>query len=97
MRLPKVRGLYRGFGGYFEGAGLLNDPTKILDYSDEMLVIGEGCRGGIQSVLMRTFILENLGGIDDFAKIFGRRIGELKMRTLYSELKDLLEEVENHE
>mgnify|MGYP007015359511 CR=1 FL=1 len=30
-------------------------------------------------------------------KPLGRRIGELKMRTLYSELKDLLEEIENHE
>jgi len=95
--LPKVRGLYREFGGCFEEAGLFDDPTKILDYIDEMLMIGKGCRGGIHPVLMRTFILENLGGIDDFAKIFGRRIGELKMRTLYSELKDLLEEVENHE
>ena len=97
MRLPKVRGLYRGFGGYFEGAGLLNDLTKILDYSDEMLVIGEGCRGGIQSVLMRTFILENLGRINDFAKTFGRRVDESMVRALYSGLRSLLEEAEDHE
>jgi len=45
-------------------------------------------------VLARVFVLENLGRIDDFAKIFGRCLGASMMRAMYSEPKDLLGEVE---
>ncbi|MCF3652630.1 MAG: hypothetical protein L2C94_000390 [Aigarchaeota archaeon] len=51
----------------------------------------------LTGVLARVFVLENLVRIDDFAKAFGRCVGESTMRALCSELKDLLEEDEDHE
>lgn len=42
MWLPGVQGLYGGFVGCFKGVELLDDLTKIFDYTNETLIIVEG-------------------------------------------------------
>jgi len=45
----------------------------------------------LPGVLAGIFVLENLGGIEGFARSYAQHLGESMMRTLYKELKDLLE------
>jgi len=84
--------LHEGFGGCFEETGLLDDLTKILDYTNEMLIIVDGYR--LHPVLARMFVLENLDRAEDFASSHGRYVGESTMKALCDKLKDLLEEVD---
>ena len=91
--MPKLQRPHEGFGSYFEGAGLLDDLnlTRILGYINEMLITIEGYRSVLHPVLMSTFILENLGRIDDFAKTFGRCIRESTAKALCGGFRSLLE------
>jgi len=41
--------------------------------------------------LARTFILENLDGIDGFTRAYAQHVGESMMRALCGELRSLLE------
>jgi len=45
----------------------------------------------LPGVLAGIFILENLGGIEGFARAYAQHLGESMMRALCKELKDLLE------
>jgi hypothetical protein len=76
----------------FEEAELLDDLARILTYTDETLPIIEGYRGKLQLVLMRTFILDMEGRIEEFAKTYWKYVGHLPMRALCDELRSLLEE-----
>ncbi|MCF3653801.1 MAG: hypothetical protein L2C94_006550 [Aigarchaeota archaeon] len=97
MWLPGVQGLYGGFVGCFKGVELLDDLTKIFDYTNETLMIVEGYGGGLHPVLVRTLVLESLERINDFAGAYAGYIGESMMRVLCDELKGLLEVVEDCE
>jgi len=94
MRLLGVRGLYEGFRGCFEEAEPLDGLIEILNYTNGMLMVVEGC--GLHSVLLRTFVLENLKRMDDFAKTYAWYVRESTMITLCKELRNLLEVVEDH-
>jgi hypothetical protein len=41
---------------------------------------------------VRTFILDNFGRVEEFARAYAQHVGASTMRTLCDELKDLLEE-----
>jgi len=70
---------------------LLDDFTKMLDYTNGVLIIIKGYGDRIHLVLLRTFDLENSERIDDFARAYAHHAGESTMKALCDELKDLLE------
>jgi len=80
-----------GFRDAFKEAGLLDDLAKMLDYTNEALVIVKGYGGGLHPVLVRTFILENLSRIGDFARAYAQHVGESTMRALCEEFESMLE------
>ena len=45
----------------------------------------------LPGTLARLFVLENLGGVGDFARAYARHVGESMVRAPCGELKDLLE------
>jgi len=46
----------------------------------------------LAGVLARMFVPENLERVEDFARAYAPHVGELTMRVLCEEPKDLLEE-----
>ena len=91
MWLLKIWRLHEGLGGCLEEAGLLNDLTKILDHMSEALIIIKGYGGGLHPVLLRTFVLENLERIEDYASAYAQYVGATTMRALCDELKEVFE------
>jgi len=91
MSRPGIRRSCEELGDYFEEAGLLGNLTKILNYTDDILMIVKWYGGGLHPVLLRTLVLENLERIEDFAKAYAQYVGASTMRALCGELKDLLE------
>jgi len=87
--LIRVRRLHEELADCFEEARPLDDLTKILDYTNEMLIVVSGYR--FHSVLAWMFVLEDLSRVEDFAKAYARHIGESTMRSLCDELKGLPE------
>jgi len=47
------------------------------------------CGDVVARDLARLFVLENLGGIENFARAYAQHIGESMIKTLCDELKDL--------
>jgi len=68
MWLPGIRRLHEGLRDCLDEAGLLDDLIEMLNHTNGMLIIAESWRGGLHPVLARTFVLENLKRIDDFAR-----------------------------
>jgi hypothetical protein len=46
----------------------------------------------LHPILARTFILDNFGRIEEFARAYAQHVGASTMRTLCDEPRDLLEE-----
>jgi hypothetical protein len=69
---------------------------RILNYTNETLIIIEGYRDRQHPILARTFILENTGRIEEFAKTYDSYIGTTTIRALCDEFRSLLEG-EDHE
>jgi hypothetical protein len=97
MWRPRIWRLYEGFRDCFEGADLLDDLAKILNYTNEMVTIIEGYRGRLHPVLVRTFVLDNFSRIEEFARAYVQHVGASTMKALCDELRGLLEGVENYE
>jgi adenylate kinase family enzyme len=70
----------------------LEDLTRILDYTNETLIIIENYRGRLHPVLARTFILDDFGRIEELARAYASYVGATTMRALCDELRGLLEE-----
>jgi len=90
MWRPRIREVYERFRDCFEEAGLLHDLIEILNYMNEALIIIEGYGGGLHLALLRTFVLENLEWIDDFARADAQYVGATTMKALCDELKEVL-------
>jgi hypothetical protein len=79
MWRPGIQEVYERFRNAFEEAELLDDLAEILSYINETLIIIEGYRGKLHPVLVRTFVLDNFGRIEEFARASSTPIFILKL------------------
>jgi len=92
MLSPRIRASYERFRDCLEEAGLLGDLIEIPNYTNETLIIIEGYGNRPHPTLMRTFIPENLEGVEGFIRAYAEHVGVSTMKVLCDELRSLLEE-----
>jgi hypothetical protein len=90
MLRPRIRESHERFRDAFEEEGILREFTGILDDVDSALVIAERYR--LPSALIRTFVYDSIGKLDDFVRECRGYVGKV-MDIIVEELRGLLNEV----